>query len=52
MTPAPAGSINVINPDGQLGYVPIDWLVSEGIKKDIPLPPSKDIGPSQDDITS
>lgn len=50
--PAPAGSINVIDPNGKDVYVPIDWLLSDGIKKGYRLPPSKnDTGPSQDDLT-
>lgn len=47
----PAGHINVLNPEGQLGHVPIDWLLSEGIKKGYKLPTDQSAAFSPEDIT-
>jgi len=47
----PEGQISVLNPNGEEGYVPINWLLTEGIKKGYKLPSNSSDVPTDIDVT-
>lgn len=47
----PPGHINVINPQGQLGHVPLDWLLKDGLGQGFKLAAGEQRTPGSADLT-